>query len=363
MSFELTPFEQSRVEIAAFLDVKLDPISHVDLSTIIVVSIVYMLDLFAFIYLFLNRNYPPIKAKSVYIMISLYAAAVLWFVGDIVTSGLVHLYTSNVLMACKMYFIWFRASFGTTYIATIFSVRTYALHRVFCQDKPFKGKLVWVCPALAVGWVLLLAVVSSLLPERMTTYYEDTLDLCYANTRYAAFVIGMICCFYSYIVLITWRLRKIPFSFNEFREVVTALVIIGVIIIVNSLAIFSVRIYPASAAWRNSLVYIDHTCANIAFWTIMWEPFYQCIMHREEYLQYWVDTLMEDGMEDAYNLTNRFPNETKRLVDGTEQDTAVESRKDLHDYGNAPSGNVADGTYCLPATLSELCLAKKLSHD
>ncbi|KAJ1942645.1 hypothetical protein FBU59_003139 [Linderina macrospora] len=95
----------------------------------------------------------------------------------------------------------------------------------------------------------------------------------------------------------------------------------------------------------------------------MWEPFYQCLMHREEYLQYWVDTLMEDGMEDAYNLTNKFPNETKRLVDGTEQSTTVELRSDLRGDGNELSDRVNDNTYCLPATLSELCLAKELSHS
>ncbi|KAJ1952830.1 hypothetical protein EC988_003341 [Linderina pennispora] len=161
----------------------------------------------------------------------------------------------------------------------------------------------------------------------------------------------------------TWRLRKIPFSFNEFREVVSALIIIGVVIIVNSLALFSVKIYPVSAAWRNSLVYIDHACANMAFWTIMWEPFYQCLMHREEYLQYWIDTLVDDGMEDAYSLTNRLLTGVSQLVDETEQATVIESRKDKAGHSHAKDGDFTNGTYCTPATLSDLYLTEKLSHD
>ncbi|ORX66386.1 hypothetical protein DL89DRAFT_270295 [Linderina pennispora] len=363
MSFKLTPFEQSRVEIAAFLDMKLDPISYVDMSTIIVVATVYIVDLFAIIFLIVNRNYPPIKSKGVVIMCSLYISGVLWFVGDIITSGMVHLYVNKALMACKVTVIWFRLGFGTTYIATIFSVRCYALHRVFCKQQPFKGVLMWSFIALALGWVVLYAAVSSALPASMTTYYEDTLDICTANKTYVAVSIGMICCFYLYVAWMTWRLRKIPFSFNEFREVVSALIIIGVVIIVNSLALFSVKIYPVSAAWRNSLVYIDHACANMAFWTIMWEPFYQCIMHREEYLQYWIDTLVDDGMEDAYSLTNRLLTGVSQSVDETEQATVVESRKDKAGHSHAKDGGLTNGTYCMPATLSNLYLTEKLSHD
>ncbi|ORX71533.1 hypothetical protein DL89DRAFT_266536 [Linderina pennispora] len=126
--------------------------------------------------------------------------------------------------------------------------------------------------------------------------------------------------------------------------------IVGVVTIANSLALLSVKLYPAGAAWRNSLVYIDHVCANIGFWIINWEPFYQCLTRRDEYLEYWTDTL-EGGIEGVYNLTSRFADDTHSLVRGTERGIACSS-KDMH-----------VGTYHIPGTLSELCLANKLSHD
>ncbi|ORX64249.1 hypothetical protein DL89DRAFT_41852 [Linderina pennispora] len=135
MSFEFPPFEKSRVETAALFNVSLDPVSHTDMSTIIEISVVYALDLFALIYLLIHRSYPLINAKSACSIITLCMTVVVWSVGGISTGGMVHLYTNGILRSCKLTLLWFRLGLGATYIATIFSVRSYSLYRVFCQGR------------------------------------------------------------------------------------------------------------------------------------------------------------------------------------------------------------------------------------
>ncbi|KAJ1642438.1 hypothetical protein J3B02_004147, partial [Coemansia erecta] len=142
MSFSLTPSEIARVETAEFLGIRLDPVGYVDLSTIVVLSTMYGIELIAFCYQLYHRDYPPLKVKNVPLMFSLYFGGIVWMLGDIFTSGLVHLDSSPVLRSCKFTLIWCRVSIGAYYVTSLFALRTYALYHVFYLGKAFKGRVV-----------------------------------------------------------------------------------------------------------------------------------------------------------------------------------------------------------------------------
>ncbi|KAJ1741659.1 hypothetical protein LPJ78_002102 [Coemansia sp. RSA 989] len=316
MSFAFTPEEQSRVEVAAFLGIKLDPIGYVDLSTIVVLSVMYGVEFIALCYQLYNRDYLPLKAKNVPIMFSLYFGAISWLMGDIFTGGLVHLGQSPILRNCKFTIIWLRVCIGAYYVTSIFALRCYSLYIVFYKGKAFKGKVAITSLGIAIVSIALFGIISMLMPTRMVTHYEEILDMCYIDRYYIVAVLLVIWSIWIYTAIMNWRMRKIPFCFNERVEMFTSFIILLVVSLMNSIALLVINVYPASRGWRNALLYTNHVGASIGYWVVMWEPTYGCLFHREEYLQYWINILKEDQMEREYDYSTNINNETTlNLVD------------------------------------------------
>ncbi|KAJ2362559.1 hypothetical protein H4S01_004721 [Coemansia sp. RSA 2610] len=315
MSFAFTPEEQTRIDVAAFLGIKLDPIGYVELSTIIVLSVMYAVEFIALCYQLHNRDYLPLKAKNVPVMFSLYFGGISWLMGDIFTGGLVHLGHSAVLRNCKFTIIWLRVCIGAYYVTSIFALRCYSLYYVFYKGKAFKGKAMMVSLGLAVLSIAVFGAISMLVPTDMTAQYEEMLDMCYINNNYVIAVLSVIWSIWLYTAIMTWRMRKIPFCFNERVELFTTFVILLVVSLLNSVALLVVDVYPASRGWRNALLYANHVGASIGYWVVMWEPTYGCLFHREEYLQYWINILKEDQMEREYDYSTNMNETTLNLVD------------------------------------------------
>ncbi|KAJ2391277.1 hypothetical protein GGI05_002986, partial [Coemansia sp. RSA 2603] len=297
MSFELTPEEVSRVEIAEFLGIHLDPIGHVDLSTIVVLSTMYAIEFVALCYQLYHRNYPPLKVKNVPVMFSLYFGAVIWMLGDIFTSGLVHLASSPILQACRFTLIWCRVSLGSYYVTSLFALRTYALYHVFYLGKAFTGRVVYLSFGITIGSIFMFGIISTLVPVHMTVYYEDIMDMCYANHNYIIAVLVVIWIIWGLVAWMTWTMRRVSFCFSEHVEILSSFSILFTVVILNTVCLLVVTVYPASLAWRNILLYVNHVGASVGYWVVMWVPTYNCMFHREEYLRYWVDTLKEVDME------------------------------------------------------------------
>ncbi|KAJ2158377.1 hypothetical protein GGF46_003825 [Coemansia sp. RSA 552] len=310
MSFALTPEEQTRVETAAFLGLHLDPIGYVDLSTILVLSTMYLIEFIALCYQLHHRNYLPLKVKNMPIMFSLYLGGVSWFLGDIFTGGLVHLRQSPVLRNCKLTIIWLRACIGAYYVTSIFALRCYSLYYVFRKGKAYNSKALLWSLGVAVASILLFGVVSTLVPEEMTTYYEEIMDLCYISREYIIAVLTVIWSIWLYTAIMTWRMRKVPFCFNERTEMATAFCLLLLVSVMNTVCLLVITVYPASLAWRTSLLYVNHVGASVGYWVVMGVPTYHCIFNREEYLQRWIQTLKQDHMEREYDYSSHNNNET-----------------------------------------------------
>ncbi|KAI8319589.1 hypothetical protein GQ54DRAFT_279181 [Martensiomyces pterosporus] len=366
MSFELTPKEQSRIDAAASLEMKVDPISHVDMSTIIVVSLVYAVQSAGFCFQFWNRHYPPLKAKNIPLMLSLSFGQVMWFLGDIFTGGLVHLDGSPFLRNCKLTLIWFRACLGAYMVTSLFALRCYSLYCVFHKGKPYKGKVVYTSFGIAIGSLAFFGMVSTLVPGHLTTHYEVIVDMCFTSRGYITVVLIVIWSIWVYTAVMYWKLRNISFCFNERAEIVAYFVLLLVVNILNTVCLLVIRVYPAHSAWRNSLVYINHVCASVGYWAIMWEPTYQCAFHRAEYLQHWIKTLAEGDMEKQYSYITNPPDEaTQNLMQSVDGMAAVHSGP--YPPRNDPYKAHADDTkgdeinYSLEAT-PDFSLATKIEY-
>ncbi|KAJ2156612.1 hypothetical protein IW139_005425, partial [Coemansia sp. RSA 353] len=90
MSFEFTPQEQTRVQLAHLGGVQLDPIGHADLAVIAVLSSVYFVNFAAVAFLVWNRNYPPLKSKYPFLMAAIMISMFIYFLGDLVLKAHVH---------------------------------------------------------------------------------------------------------------------------------------------------------------------------------------------------------------------------------------------------------------------------------
>ncbi|KAI9503827.1 hypothetical protein BX070DRAFT_224588 [Coemansia spiralis] len=319
MSFELTPEEQSRVDVAAFLGIHLDPIGYIDLSTIIVIGTMYAIELFALCYQWYNRDYPPLKVKNVPAMVSLYIGGVGWFLGDIFTGGLVHLGQSAFLRSCKATLIWLRVCIGAYYVTSVFALRCYSLYCIFYKETAFKGRSALLGFAFTISSIILFGIISTVLPTEMTTNYESMLDMCYIKRAYVIAVLVVIWAIWVWTAIMFWRMRNVPFCFNERVEIFYSFILLLTLSIMNTVCLLVVRIYPASVGWRNALVYCNHIGASTGYWLFMWEPTFNCIFHHEDYLQYWVSILKEDGLGRYYNVSTNITNEiTLNLIEHTE---------------------------------------------
>ncbi|KAJ1661522.1 hypothetical protein IW140_005873 [Coemansia sp. RSA 1813] len=319
MSFKLTPQEQSRIDIAEFLGVRLDPIGAVDLSTIVVLSTMYGVEFIALCYQLHNRNYPPLKVKNVPVMFALFFGGVGWLLGDIFTGGVAHLHQSPVLRNCKLTGIWFRVCIGAYYVTSGFALRCYSLYCVFCKQRAFSGKNALVSLAITLASILVFGTVSTLVPADMTTHYEEILDMCYYRKAYIVSVLTVIWAIWLWTAAMCWKLRSIPFCFNEGIELVSCFVIMLALSVMNTICLLVVHVYPASLAWRTSLAYCNHVGASLGYWIVMFEPTYNCIFDREGYLAYWVSILKEEDMARQYEYSTAMNNETTmNLVEHTD---------------------------------------------
>ncbi|KAJ2754015.1 hypothetical protein GGI19_002711 [Coemansia pectinata] len=360
--FEFTPEEQSRVEVANFLGIHLDPIGYVDMSTIIVLSAMYFVEFIALCYQFYNRHYPPLRVKNVPLMCSLYVGGVAWFLGDIFTSGLVHLGQSHLLRNCKFTLIWLRACIGAYYVTSLFALRCFSLYYVFCKGRAFKGRAVYLSLGLTVFSIALFGVISMLVPTELTTHYEEIIDMCYTNRSYIIAVLLVIWSIWTTTAIMSWRMRNIPFCFNERIEILATFILLLAVSTLNTVCLIAIDVYPASLAWRTGLMYTNHVGASLGYWIVMGEATYNCLFNRVEYLQYWVNTLKEDEMERQYEYSTDLDSDITLTLVGNSEPTATTRSMFAHASESQSLEMTKINGSSSPQTQNSAYLVKELDH-
>ncbi|ORX68925.1 hypothetical protein DL89DRAFT_258033 [Linderina pennispora] len=116
--------------------VKLDPVGTADKIAIIIGGTWYGLTFFLADFCWLNWKYRPIHTKNLPLTTLFYFMYILWFIGDVVTSGNINV--EGAWAKCKALGAWVRIP-GSFACSSALLFRVFALGHVFNHRKPCMG--------------------------------------------------------------------------------------------------------------------------------------------------------------------------------------------------------------------------------
>ncbi|KAI8325520.1 UPF0061-domain-containing protein [Martensiomyces pterosporus] len=167
--------DEARVELAKTYGLHMDPVGRSDHAVIVAGFVAYSLTALLVLYAWLNRSYRPIRAKNLVLITLILLAGVLWYIGSFVTNGLVNVV--GVWKICKLWSIWVRVAF--TYMFMCFILfRALALHRIFIQNKPYKGWGYYMPMAIMLAVLLVFCTAAQLISGQKTVVYQEQLEVC-----------------------------------------------------------------------------------------------------------------------------------------------------------------------------------------
>ncbi|KAJ2457299.1 hypothetical protein GGF42_002766 [Coemansia sp. RSA 2424] len=304
MSFSVTPAEQARIEIFKSIGTVLDPRQAADVVMVIIITACYFVQLLAVLFMLWNRKYPPIKAKSPWVMMVVFIASIFWFVGDLQVNGHAPL-KGTPLTKCKAIGIWFHILMGVCPVGSLIALRSYGLYQVFYRNRPYFGVPLFASVGLLVGILLTFGIVTQALSPTASVYYIDGFDICGYNSGFQAAVFALIWALWVVVALISWRIRNIKSSFNESREItITCVIVFGVLIFMTALS-YSMTVYPVNVKARILATSFSHLSAMVTWWVPMAIPLYKCLTSRDVYLKQWIYKLRQDGLQRAYHVESR----------------------------------------------------------
>ncbi|KAI8319043.1 hypothetical protein GQ54DRAFT_341515 [Martensiomyces pterosporus] len=299
--------------LEAMLKIKVDPVGRGDTATIVFCGALYGLTLIPLVYAWINRNYYPIRAKKLVLTTLMHTSGILWFLGNICANGLVELV--GIWSNCKLWVIWFRILFCFVYSAVLF-VRFYALDRVFNQQKPFRGRIVYVTVAAIVAFHLTYAITGQLVNGDHTVRYIAPVQTCDISSHFRYASIGVQWIIWLCVAALMFRLRNIQSSFNEFHESLIIFVIVMALLLETTIVHAVYPQFPLMRSHRVSKTLFDAVTANVLIWVIIAHPVYMCIFHHSEYEDEWLKKLRRDGLHDVYDFTSNLPGGDSTVVSG-----------------------------------------------
>ncbi|KAJ2900334.1 hypothetical protein IWW38_000593 [Coemansia aciculifera] len=279
----------------------LDKRQAADLAVVSTISVVYFVDLIAVLFMLWNRKYPPIKAKSPVLMAVLFLSSALWFVGDVQINGHVTL-ANSILTNCRGLGVWVRILVGMCGVCAVFALRSFALYHVFCLNMPYRGIRFYLPVVIYALCILTYGVVTLALKSRETMYYLESLDLCLSPVPFKASIVAFVWITLAIVAFNYWRIRNIKSSFNESREMAFTCLLILANILFATLVQFLHPQYPLSLAYRVTSTILNHLCTNVIWWGVMAVPLWNCLFHRQKYLDKWVAKLRMDGLQREYDV-------------------------------------------------------------
>ncbi|KAJ2777514.1 hypothetical protein H4R18_005118 [Coemansia javaensis] len=302
LSFADPQAEQARVTAAAaLLRKRLDPRGPADAILIIVLAAVYSVTSAAVVYMLFHRNYPPIRCKSPLLLAAIAVSSMIWFVGDLQSNGHLQL-QGTVFTNCKAFGVWMRNVLGVFLVSGLWAVRAYGVLRVFRSSKPFHGRGMYIPLGIFLVYLVVYGIVTQLLSAARTMYYVRPLDICGLTTKILAVSMVTIWVIWSCVVVLSWMTRNIKTSFNETRETIFGCIVVFAVLIWANVTMYAAPYYPFSVRLRVMSTAVDHVATNSYLWLAMAKPVFNCMFRREQYLDRWVATLVEDGLELQYDV-------------------------------------------------------------
>ncbi|KAJ2719056.1 hypothetical protein GGI07_005440 [Coemansia sp. Benny D115] len=301
LSFQVSQSELFRQMVGAKMGVAIDPRGRGDLIMLIGISIVYAFNFLVVGFMLWNRHYPPLKSKNPLLMTAFMATSVLWFVGDLQTNGHVPL-AHTALQHCKAFGVWVRVLLGVCTLGSLIALRSYGLYRVFCQNLPYRGLGLYLPFFFYCMCMVIYGVVSQLVSPQKTIMYVEVIDICRYHSAFKASLFAFVWVTWLIIAALNWKIRNIKSSFNESREMMIACICVFTVMFYTTIMHYTHPTFALSMGLRISTTTLDHVATNMTWWSIMAVPIYKCMFDRRRYLNSWLGTLRQDGMQRAYDV-------------------------------------------------------------
>ncbi|KAJ2805244.1 hypothetical protein H4R21_001330 [Coemansia helicoidea] len=274
---------------------------------------VYAFDLVVVAFILYNRNYPPMRCKSPILMAGIIVSAILWFVGDVQVNGHVPL-LGTPWNNCKAFGMWINVVLGVCMVSALLALRTLGLMRVFIMGQPFRGRGLYLPLLLYTVCLLIFGTVVQVIPAKKTFYYLDVVDVCYCTNGLMAAIYAAIWLTWVGVVILSWRLRTIKSSFNEAREAAVGCFVVFALLTTATVMHYALPNFPLNATHRILTTSFDHVSTQIFWWIIMGVPVFNCLFRREQYLNEWTLKLLNDGLQDEYDVTGSNGSEKAAIV-------------------------------------------------
>ncbi|KAJ2756851.1 hypothetical protein GGI19_000506 [Coemansia pectinata] len=300
MSFSVTPQELLRVKFFLIAGKKLDPRGASDLIMVFVFLAIYLFNFAAVLFMLWNRKYPPLKSKNPILMTFIFLSSIFWFAGDLQVNGHAPL-KGTPFVHCKFFGVWMHVLMGVSVMSSLIGLRSYGLYRVFCKGRPFRGVALYVSVIITVLVMLAYGIITQALPEPISVYYMDYVDVCFFHAGYRAGLITFVWVNWAAVIAINWRIRHINCSFNETREIFLACVVVFLVLIGMTTLSYVVPEFALDARYRILATSMNHFGAITVWWLIMYKPLYECLTNRQRYLDEWMRKLRQDGQQEAYH--------------------------------------------------------------
>ncbi|KAJ1942133.1 hypothetical protein EC988_006574, partial [Linderina pennispora] len=276
-----------------------DPIGPSDMAILYTGLALYAITAAALVFAWLNRKFPPLRAKNLPLTTVMYLSAVIWFFGSCVCNGLIE--NKGIWRECQVWGIWVNLAFEYVFSCTVI-FRIYSLDRIFNQRKTNRGLRYWAPLVAMYCSVLVLCIVSQAVGESNTVKYIDFFKTCHYITHYRYACMSIRWCLSVVIAALTIKIRNIHSSFNEFRESA----FFAVLSISTDLETTLVQVlnnkHSLSRSIRGTAAAFDFATGFVAIWILIGYPVINCILRRNEYLEEWLDKLSRDGLRNEYAM-------------------------------------------------------------
>ncbi|KAJ2761011.1 hypothetical protein H4S06_001432 [Coemansia sp. BCRC 34490] len=277
--------------------VKVEDNDGTDVAAIIVSCVILGMTAAFMGYVWLNRNYRPIRAKGVKMCTIIFLSSAVWVVGDFQMNGVVRI--AGAWKNCRAWVVWVRILFSYIF-SGLLMLRFLALDRIFNRGKPYRGKAMYV-PAILLSLLLLAyCLACQFVPTKHISVYVDYFQICVVNDTFRYASIGLMWVPWTVSLVLAYRLRNIEGSFNERYETMVVMALAYMLLIKTTVVQAAHPYFIFNRSFRQSETLLDAVAACMIVWVILAHPVYQCVFHHSEYEVRWVNKLRFDGQVDKY---------------------------------------------------------------
>ncbi|RKP25430.1 hypothetical protein SYNPS1DRAFT_22607 [Syncephalis pseudoplumigaleata] len=223
-----------------------------------------------------KRSFPPIKAKSPHLVALALLANIAFWIGKLHAHGFIGY--GGILQNCTLWGIWVQCVLGVCLMNAVLSLRYQRLYTVLILRQSAWNLRTYVPSILYAFVVLVCAVLSSAMPERMGFYWDEQSRNCFSTAASMYLFLPCVVIGVTTLALLTWRLRRVRDAFNEYRETRYGVILLLVAVAIN--AVLMATGYGRYRWAKHVLVVISFLWGNLYFWMVMGKPIYGYLFDR-----------------------------------------------------------------------------------